>query len=109
MNYNIPDIELFILFHAWCRSCTSLYQLSTRLRVVTPGQIAVTPGQSAVTPGQIAVTPGQSAVTTGQIAVTPGQSAVTQRGNPMGQLVTSTADLARSQKNTAELQVRVNY
>ena len=79
MNYNIPDIELFILFHAWCRSCTSLYQLSTRLRVVTPGQIAVTPGQSAVT----------------------------QRGNPMGQLVTSTADLARSQKNTAELQVRV--
>ena len=93
MNYNIPDIELFILFHAWCRSCTSLYQLSTRLRVVTPGQIAVTPGQSAVTPGQIAVTPGQSAVT--------------QRGNPMGQLVTSTADLARSQKNTAELQVRV--
>ena len=107
MNYNIPDIELFILFHAWCRSCTSLYQLSTRLRVVTPGQIAVTPGQSAVTPGQIAVTPGQSAVTTGQIAVTPGQSAVTQRGNPMGQLVTSTADLARSQKNTAELQVRV--
>ena len=100
MNYNIPDIELFILFHAWCRSCTSLYQLSTRLRVVTPGQIAVTPGQAAVTPGQSAVTPGQ-------IAVTPGQSAVTQRGNPMGQLVTSTADLARSQKNTAELQVRV--
>ena len=102
MNHNIPDIELFILFHAWCRSCTSLYQLSTRLRVVTPGQIAVTPGQAAVTPGQSAVTPGQ-------IAVTPGQSAVTQRGNPMGQLVTSTADLARSQKNTAELQVRVNY